>query len=716
MGLFDRRNKAKAQRELDVRRRESQRIAQEIRNQFYSSPLCSDYENLFAQVRPLIDEMKMVRPYGIGKNGARLPTSRTPEINLLDYPNEDMGWAEFADLIFATWLTKDQLYIHAWRDARGNIKGYTVLPASTRYWNGHRLVWQAINADGQVITLDDSEVMTLRFSRNPDNPAQGVSPATSVRIWTQVDDVISQYQRAYFENGAIPATLTFITASTEERYNAVRRELEHKTRGADNANKTVYIWRQMLPETGETKDQVEVKTIQAPNSTLAIKDIVAIVNDKLNKSLGVSNFILGDDSSAKYDNAELSDYQFTRRRVYPALVSFWNQFQHELDRITGGLGYAISFDLDLPDLTERIKTKAEIAKINAETLTSLINAGASAEFATKALKLDADWFNAGIGIQTKRDADAAFKEMQTIAALRASTQPTVEAETVDSEPKPADSEPEPTDQIFDGHHCDCSHHTDAGPVIFADDERTEKTIYDKLISLARAIVAENPNFDEGLIKNEIWDLLEEQAAAGGNVSLEHLADLVEDPETERIIKEALEQGYDISDALTDRIKQRTNLIVNDYSMHTREQMRAVLANAEELTAEEIQERLEQVIPYSRAATIARNETVYAFRSGRLDADMETAKRFGFENRLQLTWRCTQDAKTCDVCAAMDGQTTIIGQAYADQITKPAGTLLANGNVLEKAETYSITQDQWNDQGQIPSAHVNCRCYFDERII
>lgn len=710
MGLFDRRNKRKADRELDARRRESQRIAQEMRNQFFSSPLCSDYENMFAQVRPLIDEMINVRPFGVGKNGAKLPTSRTPELNLLDYPNEDMGWAEFADLMFATWLTKDQLYIHAWHDGRGNIKGYTVLPSSSRQWLGNRWQWQVQTADGHIETLTEDEVMTLRFSRSPDDPGKGISPASSVRIWTQVDDVISQYQRAYFENGAIPATLTFITASTQERYDAVRHELEHKTRGADNANKTVYIWRQMLPGTGETKDQVEIKTIQAPNSTLAIKDIVAIVNDKLNKSIGVSNFILGDDSSAKYDNAELSDYQFTRRRVYPALLKFWSQFQHELDRITGGLGYAINFEIELPDLTERLKTKAEIAKTTAETLTGLINAGASAEFATKALKLDADWFNAGIGIQTKRDADAAFKEMQTIAALRASQTAT--------EAKAIDQQPEPTAQIEDGHHCGCSHHTDAGPVIFGDDERTEKTIYDKLISLARAIVAENPNFDEELIKNEIWDLLEEQAAAGGNVSLEHLADLVEDPETERIIKEALEHGYDISDALTDRIKQRTNLIVNDYSMHTREQMRAVLANAEELTAEEIQERLEQVIPYSRAATIARNETVYAFRSGRLDADMETAKQFGFEDRLQLTWRCTHDSTTCNLCAAMDGQTTMIGKAFTDEVfhLKKGQIMEATGVEVKKDEDVALGRDVWNDQGLIPSAHVNCRCYFDERII
>lgn len=701
MALFNRRNEAKERRRIDARRRESQRIAQEIRNQFFTSPLCSDYENLFAQVRPLIDEMKMVRPYGIGKNGAKLPTSRTPEINLLDYPNEDMGWAEFADLMFATWLTKDQLHIHAWKDGRNNIKGYTIIPGSARYWNGAGWAYQVTTANGEQITLTDDEVMTFRFSRNPDNPAQGVSPATSVRVWTQVDDVISQYQRAYFENGAIPATLTFITASTQDKYDQIRNELEHKTRGADNANKTVYIWRQMLPDTGETKDQIEVKTIQAPNSTLAIKDIVAIVNDKLNKSLGVSNFILGDDSSAKYDNAELSDYQFTRRRVYPALVSFWSQFQHELDRITGGLGYAISFDIDLPDLTERLKVKAETNAKNAETLTKLIQAGASAEFATKALKLDESWFNAGIGIQSARESDRSIAKLMALQSLRESAPAT-------------DAEPAPAEPSTDCHHC--HHHTDAMPVVFGDDERRARTIYDKLMSYAKAIVTENPDITEEQVIDELVQLLSEEAEQGGYEGLRQLEQLIEDPKTAELVHEAIEQGHDISDALTDRIRERTNLIVTDYSRETREAMRAALENTEQMTAKEIQTRLEQSIPANRAYTIARNETVYAFRSGRLEADMDIATRYGFANDVVLTWRCTKDASTCDLCAAMDGTTTKLGRAYADMVTKQAGTELPNGHVLEEDQTFAFRRDVWNDHGLVPSAHVNCRCYFDEDII
>jgi ferredoxin len=217
-------------------------------------------------------------------------------------------------------------------------------------------------------------------------------------------------------------------------------------------------------------------------------------------------------------------------------------------------------------------------------------------------------------------------------------------------------------------------------------------------------------------EDEIWQLLEQEANEGGDVSLEHLADIVDNPDTEKLIREALEHGYDISDALSDRIKERTNLIVNDYSRQTREQMRAVLNNSEQLTAKEIQERLEASIPSQRAATIARNETVYAFRSGRLEADGNIANQYGFAKDLRLIWRCTKDATTCDLCAAMDGQVTTLGQAYTDQIDVREGEELPNGHTVEESKTLAFRHDEWNDQGQIPSAHVNCRCYFDEELI
>ena len=665
---------------LDYNRaRKAGRVAQELRNQLYLSPICSDYENVFAQVRPMIDEMKTVRPYGVGRNGAKLDRSRTPELNLLDDPNDDMGWVDFADAMFATWLTKDQLYIHT--HFKGNsIIGYTILPSNSKVCTGTGVdYWQVQNADGETIRLYKDEVMTLRFSRNPDNLNQGVSPASAVRIYAQVDDLVAQFQKAYFENGAVPATITFITASTEDNYRKVRYELEHNLKGAANRNKTVYAWRQMLPETGQTADQIEVKTIQGNNNSQAIGEIVKVINDRLNKAYGVSNFILGDDSSAKYDNAELSDHQFTKRRVYPALLSFWSQFQHELDRITGGIGYGIQFDLEIPELTERTKVKAEIAEKNVKNLKDLIESGSKPAAAVKALKLGEDWLSVAAGIYNRVLAD------REIAAYN-STQNTNTSDITNTQ------EMRVQDASSQSSCHECQHHSLDYYQPFTDDEKAEKLIFDKLMALARAIFAEDPKFNLEQYQDEIYELIKDEANKGSQEALDALRELAESPELAEEIENLIKNGYDISEGLSQRLHERTNQLVQGFDTHTRELMRGALESEEPLTANEIEERLAKILPDGKAATIARNETVYAFKSGRLDLDKYLAKKYDLQ--IELIWRTSHDNLVCDVCQAMDGQITRLGRPFKDQIDTDDGVV-------------AWEHSEWNDNGEIPDAHVNC---------
>lgn len=350
----------------DAVKGQKQVAVQETQGQMFVNALCSNAENVFAQMRPLVDELKMVQPYGVGRNGAKLAPARTRELLALQAPNEDMGWAEFSDLMFTTWLTEKELNIHVWKNQRGKVLGYSVLPPNSRIKVGNEVRFRVTLADGTMAEYGRDEVMTLRFSRNPRSMDNGISPGVASMVWAQIDDVIAQYQLAHFENGAVPAYVTIIRASTKEKYLEKRREMEQGFHGAKNKGKTLFLWRQFLDD-GTERDEVEVKTIQGSNASLAIKEIMAIVNDKLNKAFGVSNFILGDDSSAKYDNAELSQQQFLSHRVYPALYTFWSQFQHELERVVGGLPYAISWDLEIPELTDRLKVKAETKKVEAET-------------------------------------------------------------------------------------------------------------------------------------------------------------------------------------------------------------------------------------------------------------------------------------------------------------------------------------------------------------
>ena len=646
------------------RQRRARQVTQEFANQLLSSPICSDYENVFAQARPLIDEMTSVVPYGVGRNGARKELKDTPELALLYDPNDTMSGIEFIDTMFSTWLTENQLYIRVHRKKNGAINAYTILPPASyvnlgngiHYWE----VWTAGMTEAERIY--DDEVMTLCYSRNPRN-LRGVSPASAIRVYAQIDDLLAQFERAYLENGAVPASVTIIRASTQEKFNEARRELESQLKGARNRNKTIYLWRQFNNDDGTERDQVEVKTIQGNNNTLAIKELVEVINDRLNKAYGVSNFIMGDDASAKYDNAELSDFQFTRRRVKPALRKFWNEFQHELDRITGGLGYAICWHLDEPELTERKKVEAETSEKNVKNITGLITAGSKPVAACVALNLDIErWEPVATGIYHR--------------------------------------------VLVDQHHHE--HSTDYYRP-FTEEEKTEKAIFERLMSLARAIFKEQPNVDLEKIQDEIFNLLEDEANHGGQAALEAIG-MIADDEMEAAIKEMLENGVSISDALAQRIRERTDQLVQGYDQYTREVMRSVLESSEGLSADEIEERLAQVIPDQRAASIARNEVVYAFKSGRLEMDTSMAEEYHIT--FDLEWHTSPDAgEVCPECAAMEGQITPVGKAFTPQAVNYEKTY-ADGTVKEiHSEGWEISQ--WNDYGKIPNAHVNCHCYFDE---
>lgn len=669
-----------------VRRKKSRNFSRELANQFYLSPLCSDYENLFAQVRPMINEMKVVMPYAVSDRGARIKEANAPELAWLRNPNDEMGWAEFADLMFATWLTEDELDIHVWKDNRDRVIGYTIIPPQCRIYLGYgRWIWQVMTTDGME-TLEEEQVMRLRFSRSPRDVQRGVSPASAVRVWAQIDDLIAQYQRAYFENGAIPATITFITASTFEKYDKTRKELENKLKGAHNRNKTVYAWRQYDNDTGQSVDQVEVKTIQGNNSTLAIREIVDIVNDRLNKSVGVSNFILGDDSSAKYDNAELTRQQFIMNRVYPALISFWNQFEHELDRITGGLGYKITFDLDIPELTERQKAKAEIGRIRGEALVNLISAGASGEAAVEALELPDEWLSAARGIYNKGLVGELNSPVEIDYTVTTPAKSTVDKVEPDPKAQSAD--------VIHGHNCTC-HSLDKLPPMTPE----EKALYDQLVDLASKIIKQE-SYDIDAVVEKMMNILADDALTGSKEGMKALA-LLADDEVAKEIATAISIGdYYVSEALTERIASRAKQLANGYADHVQQIVDETLAGAEDLTANEIAERLSEVMPRERAELIARNETLYAIRSGRLEQDESLAEKYGLH--IRLVWRTSGDSRVCPVCKAMEGKTVELGKAFPDSVETEDGLV-------------SWEHSSWNDSGRITSAHVNCRCYWDEEL-
>lgn len=683
MGLFQRISDAISGNRRTIR------AYQETNNRIFVNPLCSAYENLFAQVQPYINDMKMVVPYGKGRNGARLDSSRTPELTALMAPNDDMGWDEFISLAISTWLTEKEVNIHVWKNQRGRVYGYSILPVGCRSVNpgtGEN-EYKFIDATNRQIVLTDNEVFTMRYSRSPRAMDEGVSPATAIFTYTQLDDLIAQYQRAYFENGAVPAQIAFIRASSQERYMEVRKDLENGLHGARNKNKTLFVWRQFNGDDDSEKDQVEYKTIQSNNSTLALKEIMSIVIDKSNKAFGVSNFILGDDSSAKYDNAELSRQQFLEHRVLPALRSFWNQFQHGLDRVTGGLGYAIDFDLEIPEITERQKARAEIGKIHYESLVGLIDSGATPVAAINALNLSEEWLPAAKGIYN-RVLSASAPNQSSLADKHSKKDKNTlkKVQSCSSAPVEPTKDAESTVYIPN----------------FGQAETMEKAIYDQLMGIAQAIAESNDIPLEDVIA-ALVTILTDSANDGANAGGKRLSEITTG-QVEDEIKSTLENdGFHVSEEFTKKLEDRTKNLVDRFAADTRVIVRETIANgaAEGLSASQIKTRLSQAIPRYRAEQIARNETVHAFRAGRLATDDYISNKYGL--KIEKVWRTAHDHKVCPVCAAMDGKVVGLRDAFPNTVETDDGAL-------------GWEHTEWNNNGEVPCAHVNCRCSFDEVIV
>lgn len=689
--------------------RKTNTIVQERTNQLRVNPLCSSYENVFGQVRVLIDELKGVRPFGVTERGKKLPLTQTPELALLDCPNEDMSWSDFADAMFAIWLTEEELDIRVWRNKRGRVEGYTILPVGSRHieLGTNEDYFEVQEANGATIRLTRDEVMTLRYSRSPRNLDRGVSPAVAGEAYAQLQDVLVQYQKAWFENGAVPASITWIKARSRDDFEKKKRDLEGELHGAKNKNKTIFLFRSVLDD-GETSDEIEVKPIQANNSTMAIKEINNIVTEEINRLFGVSPFLMGDDSSAKYDNAELSDLLFTKRRVIPALRSFWSQFQHELDRIFGGLGYGIDFEKEIPELTDRLKVKAETAGKSIENLTALIAAGATADSAIEALGLDTHWNKVAYEVyQEKRNAT-------TIATQEPDKRPATSDISTSVRVEKSGQNPDIIGHGDDcGHNC---HHTIDAPngnydPNFTTDEVREKTIYEELVKLLENAISEAlgtgvvlSEEDVEKLKEAILAELVAQADSGADDAAKSIQGFVLGTTAEEIAGVLENGGFHMTDDFAERLQKRTETLVNRFQEHAKEVVAQTLNPLQEqgLSANQITKRLEEVMPKARAATIARNETIYAFRAGGLENAKYLGDKYGL--KLKKIWRCHHDDRTCPICEAMDGQTVELDSAFPDSAEGKDGI------------RYGWERDSWNDDGEIPSAHVNCRCYFELEVV
>lgn len=348
------------------------------------------FDNTFPNISRIADAISEVMPYAVDENGQRLKTPPRV-ISAIYRPNKQMSVVDFIEHLAVLSLVWPKVYLLCWHEERGvaipggeitadNICGFTFLenPEVKILEDGSKTYKVIKNGETKIWT--DKQVIEISLSANPYSVVDGYSPSMAAKKWSNTDDYIADYQGGFFRNGAVPAGQFTITAGSVDQFNEIVADMQAHHRGPNANNNVRYVHRPINDLGQPLAGQIEWTPYQQPNNQLSLKEIFEQANKKIDMAFGVPQEVKGYLTNSNYASVDVADYVFARRVVYPKLIKLWSRMTHELNRITGGLGYAISFDYEIPVLQETRKTQVE-------NLTKLLGIGYTLESSVEALQL-----------------------------------------------------------------------------------------------------------------------------------------------------------------------------------------------------------------------------------------------------------------------------------------------------------------------------------------
>lgn len=344
------------------------------------------YDNSFPDIVRIAEAFAEVMPYAIDAQGRRL-RKQPPFLTALYNPNKEMSASDFLESLITMLLVHPLVHILVWRYENGELKpGGPITPDNVAGFTFlENAAMSTINGQTTFRLRDKTwtrqDVMTLSLNVNPYQLMAGYSPSQAIQKWATVDDYIADYQASQFANGGTPAGLMTITASSVEAYNEAVDRLIAAHTGPQNANRIVYTHRPTSSIDGKPLAAgVEWTPFAQSNRDLTLDTLFTQANKKIDMNFGVPEEVKGFLQNSNYASAEVADYIFARRVLYPKLTKVYSKLTHEANRITGGTGFAFSFDYELPVLTDT-------RKVQADTLVEMLDKGFTVESAVEALKL-----------------------------------------------------------------------------------------------------------------------------------------------------------------------------------------------------------------------------------------------------------------------------------------------------------------------------------------
>ena len=701
----------------------------------------NQYENGYASIQAITNQFIMVNPYAISATGN--PVKNANVINVLARPNQSMSGLKFREALSVMSLVHNKVYIRVWHTGNKanekNITGLTFMEGVVEIDDGNNIIYRTPQGE----ELLDDEVIILK-NINPYDLDKGYSVANAARRWANLDDYIAAYQTGFFENGAVPAGQFIISAPSIQEYQDIVANLKRSHRGASKNNNVVYDYAPTDPMSGKPMaSAITWVPFNTTNKDLSLEELFTQVNKKIDSAYGVPASMRGVSEGSTYTNVRVDQEFFIDNCVRPFATKLWTQFTHELNRLTGGLGYLITFDLETPHIAEEDKAFAEAQATSTATLLSVLALGYTLESAVEALQLDESFL-----VLDKPEMEVAEEPEDNIEEVD-------EGDEVEDTP-----EQEEESKKLDPLSINCKQ---CGRYLF---KATGTTVVEDMpcpkCKATNNFKIINPMGDD--ITHEFTFVEKEpkdwkQVAHSKQLSPEDTA-LVTD-KIEQVIRNQMERQIDRVDIKTKKLdpitegdaelyakeimsivaplmtsegmkqyilarliddidsKDLTSFVLTEkqmkeyetylidvakgYAADTEKAIKAVLQDGigNKLPAQDVKKNLDAVMNTDeyRVKRLALTETNRAGNAGSIFAMEQIAK--DADIKVEKVWQAKGDA--CQFCKALDGTAVGVADVF-----------------VPKGETITGTDGgtQVNDFGHmdVPTAHSNCSCYVTYKVV
>lgn len=654
-----------------------------IGNIFYNNDH-DDYENVYEFVRPLAQRFARIEPFAINEKGDRV-TPVPAAVSALYRPNQQMSYTQFFDALVTGIKTQPEIYIlvHSRRNGQNvttgrvtpdNISGYTFLQGVSKIQELGEIRYETTNAKGEVLVYKPDRVITLSDSRNPYNVLTGYSPIQAAKKWINVDDYIVDYQQGFFRNGAVPAGQFIITSASKQDFDDTVEKLQEAHRGASQNNNVTYTPRPVDPSDGKpSQAKIEWIPFSVANKELELGTLVDNVNKRRESVYGVPDVIRGIDSSANYATSQTMKQVFAENQLEPMTHNIWSTWTHELNRITGGLGYAISYELAIPQLSDEKKVEAETKSIESNIIRTLTLEGYTLESIVKAFSMSEDYIKLNKEVPDEVDTEVIIEEDTTDAPDAMETSKHVK-------------------QISD----------------------TDRRSYeDKLADVVIEYMQKQINGALEATK-DIEDMNEDELNAFVIAMLSVITTvMITQGQIEYLAGAALlaESGitlpvsnYILTETARDSYRSYLMDVAQSYTQDTATSIRTVLdkANIEGWTRRETENALQNIMNTDdwRVRRIARTEINRSQSLAGVDAMKQIQAESGV--RIQKVWTVT-NSEACQYCLAMDGRTIDV-----DDVFVPLNSTI-------EGEDGGIYVNDFTDI-DTAQGHPNCTCTVTYKVI